>query len=434
MSFMIVSTASAAANIQRVTSPGGIEAWLVEERTVPLISMEFAFRGGTAQDDAAKAGTATMLASLLDEGAGELDSQAFQERLEANAVELSFRAARDDFDGSLKTLVDKRDDAFELLRLAVNEARLETADVERIRAQILARIRRDSTDPGDVAQETWLKAAFPDHPYGRRGIGTEETVERIAREDIAAFRDANFARSNLVVAVVGAIDAETLGPILDKVFGALPAEPKLKPVADLWPQNVGQTDVVEMDIPQTTIVFGRGALKRDDPDYIPAVVMNHILGGGTFTSRLFNEVREKRGLAYSVYSYIDSMDSSGVIGGGVATKNERAAEAMQIIEEEFARFAKDGPTEEELVKAKKYLTGSYALNFDSSVKVARGLRQIQLNNLPIDYILTRNALVEAVTIEDVKRVARRILDDGDLLVAAVGKPQGFREGRSSGSN
>jgi zinc protease len=422
--------AKMAAKIERVVSPGGISAWLVEEHTVPLISMEFAFRGGAAQDESDKAGTATMLAGLLDEGAGDLDGQAYQEKLEESAVELHFNAARDSFDGSLKCLVDKRTPAFELLRLAVAEARLEEEDVERIRQQILARIRRDSTDPGDVAFETWAAHAFPNHPYGHRPIGSEASVEKIARDDLLAFRTANFARANLVIAVVGAIDAATLGPALDMIFGALPAEPKLKPVKAITPQNVGRTEIIDMDIPQTTIVFGRGGLTREDPDYIPAVVMNHILGGGTFTSRLFNEVREKRGLAYSVYSYLDPMEHAGVMGGGVATKNERAAEALQIIESEFARFAKDGPTVDELAKAKLYLTGSYALNFDSSVKVARGLKQIQLTRLPVDYIDQRNGLVEAVTVDDVKRVAARVLGDGDLLVAAAGRPVGFRPGKA----
>lgn len=426
---MTVTAVDAATKIQRVVSPGGITAWLVEEHTVPLIAVEFAFRGGYAQEDAGKAGTANLLSSLLDEGAGEFNSQAFQEKLEENAVELRFGATRDSFDGSLRTLLDKRDEAFELLRLAVNEATLEAEAIERIRAQVLARIRRGSTDPGTVAFETFLASAYPDHPYGQRSIGTEETVAAISRDDLIAYRSAQFARSNLVVGVVGSIDAATLGPALDKIFGALPAEPSLKPVAEMWPQNIGKTDVVEMDVPQTTIVFGRGGLVRDDADYIPAVVMNHILGGGTFTSRLFNEVREKRGLAYSVYSYLDPMDRSGMLAGAIATRNDRAAEAMQIIAAEFARFAKDGPTEDELAKAKKYLTGSYALNFDSSAKVARGIKQIQLNNLPIDYIDRRNDLVEAVTIDDVKRVAARVLGDGDLLVVAVGKPTDFRGSR-----
>jgi zinc protease len=425
LSFMITDIASAATRIQRVVSPGGIEAWLVSEDTVPLISMEFAFRGGSSQDDPAKPGTANLLSGLLDEGAGSLDSQGYQERLEDTSVEIAFGATRDSFDGSMKTLVDKQDDAFELIRLAVNEARLDAEPIERIRAQTLARIRHNSTDPGDIASETFAATAFPGHPYGLRTIGTEESVAAITREDLVGYRAKNFARSNLVVSVVGAIDAATLGPVLDRVFGALPAEPQLKPVPKVWPKGVGETQVINLDVPQTTILFGRGGLVREDPDYIPAVVMNHIIGGGSFTSRLFSEVREKRGMAYSVYSYLDPMERSGVLAGGVATKNERAAEAMDVIEAQFRDFAKDGPTEDELAKAKKYLTGSYALNFDSSVKVARGLKQIQLNRLPIDYIDNRNALIQAVTVADVKRVSARLLGDGDLLVVAVGKPVGF---------
>ncbi|WP_319845026.1 pitrilysin family protein [Terrihabitans rhizophilus] len=425
MSFMVVQGAAAAAKIQRVISPSGIEAWLVSEDTVPVIAMDFAFRGGSAQDDAAKPGVANLLSGLLDEGAGNLDSQAFQQRLEETSVEIAFGATRDSFDGSLKTLSEKKEDAFELLRLAVTEARLDAEPIERIRAQTLARLRHNSTDPGDIAQETFAASAFPDHPYGLRTIGTEESVAAITRDDLVQFRANNFARSNLVVAVVGAIDAETLAPALDRIFGALPAEPKLKPVAEIWPKNIGQNQVIDLDVPQTTILFGRGGLMREDPDYIPAVVMNHILGGGTFTSRLFTEVREKRGLAYSVYSYLDPMERSGLLAGGVATKNERAGEAIDLIEAQFRSLSEDGPTEDELAKAKKYLTGSYALNFDSSAKIARGLKQIRLNHLPIDYIDNRNALIEAVTVDDVKRVAKRLLGDGQLLVVAVGKPVGF---------
>ncbi|MGQ4275252.1 M16 family metallopeptidase [Terrihabitans sp. B22-R8] len=421
----MIHSASAAAKIERVVSPGGIEAWLVSENTVPLISMEFAFRGGSAQDDPVKPGVGNLLSGLLDEGAGDLDSQAFQQRLEETSVELAFGATRDSFDGSLKTLAEKKDEAFELLRLAVTEARLDAEPIERIRAQTLARIRHNSTDPGDIAHEAFAAAAFPNHPYGLRTIGNEESVAAITRDDLMNFRAKNFARSNLVVAVVGAIDAATLGPALDRIFGALPAEPQLKAVAETTPQNIGENQIIDLDVPQTTILFGRSGLVRDDPDYIPAVVMNHILGGGTFTSRLFSEVREKRGLAYSVYSYLDPMDRSGILAGGVATKNERAGEAIALIEEQFKTFAADGPTEDELVKAKKYLTGSYALNFDSSVKIARGLKQIRLNRLPIDYIDNRNALIEAVTVDDVKRVAARLLGNGDLLVVAVGKPVGF---------
>lgn len=421
-----LATPAVAAKIERVVSPGGIEAWLVREETVPLISFEFAFRGGSSQDPAGKAGTASMLAALLDEGAGPYDSQAFQRKMEENAVELGFSANRDSFDGSLKMLVEKRKEGFELLRLAVNEARLEQEPIERIREQSLARIRRASTEPGSVAYEAFNAAAFPGHPYGNRSFGSEESVKSVTRADLTDYRARVFARSNLLVSVVGAIDAATLAPLLDEVFGALPKEPRLSPVPEVKLSAVGTTKVINLAVPQTTLVFGRDAIARHDPDYIPAVVMNHILGGGSFTSRLFTEVREKRGLAYSVSSYLDPYEATSVFGGSLATRNDRAADAVALIEAEIKRLEAEGPSASELEKAKKYLMGSYALNFDSSVKIARGLKQIQVQRLPIDYIETRNAQVAAVTAEDVKRAARRILGDGKLFVVAVGQPTGMK--------
>lgn len=423
MSFMIVDSAAAAAKIQRVVSPGGIEAWLVHETTVPIVAFEFAFRGGAAQDPADRPGVSSMLAGLLDEGAGDLDAAAFQERMESSAVELAFHSGRDAFEGSLRTLAEKQGEAFELLRLAVNEARLDAEPVERIRAQMLARIRRASTEPGSIAREAWNEAAFgKQHPYGRRPMGTEESVQAITRDDLDAWRSRVFARSNLVVAVVGAIDAETLAPALDRMFGALPADPRLTPVAPIEIHHLGETKVIDLAVPQTTIMFGRNSLMRHDPDYIPAVVMNHILGGGTFTSRLFTEVREKRGLAYSVYSYLDPMEYSAAFSGGLATRNDRAEQAVELIAADVRRFAEEGPTADELEKAKKFLTGSYALNFDSSSKIARGLKQIQLQRMPIDYIDKRNDMVRAVTVEDVRRAAKRVLGDGRLLTVMVGRP------------
>jgi zinc protease len=417
--------ASGAAAVQRVVSPGGIEAWLVEETTVPIIVADLAFRGGAAQDPAEKPGVANLLAGLLDEGAGPYDSEAFQQRLEDHAVELSFHATRDAVEGSLRTLAEKRDEAFEMLRLAVTEARLDAEPIERVGAPNRARIRHNSTEPGAVADAAWHAAAFPGHAYGRPVIGTEGSLAAIGRDDLMRYRARNFARDNLIVTVVGAIDAATLGPALDRIFGALPAAAAPEPLSDIVPARVGDLLVTPLAVPQTTLMFGRAGLSRHDPDYIAATVANHIVGGGSFTARLFTEVREKRGLAYSVHSWLDPMRHSGVVVGSLATRNDRAREAIDIVAAEIRRFVADGPSADELDKAKKYLTGSYALNFDSSVKIARGLKQIRLQDLPIDYITRRNRLVEAVGPADIARAARRLFGDGDLLVAAVGAPVGL---------
>jgi zinc protease len=416
---------SGLATIQRVVSPGGIEAWLVEETTVPIIVVDLAFRGGAAQDPAERPGVANLLAGLLDEGAGPYDSEAFQRRLEDHAIELSFHATRDAVEGNLRTLAEKHDEAFEMLRLAVTEARLDAEPIGRVGAQILARIRHNMTEPSALADEAWHAGAFAGHPYGRPILGTEASLGAIAQGDLAAFRARSFTRERLVVTVVGAIDAATLAPALDHIFSALPASAPAAAVADIGAAGAGTLRVVPLAVPQTTLLFGRPGLARHDPDYIAASVANHIVGGGTFTARLFTEVREKRGLAYSVHTWLDPMRHAATVMGSLATKNERAAEALELVAAEIRRFVADGPAAEELDKAKQYLTGSYALNFDSSVKIARGLKQIRLHDLPIDYIRTRNALVEAVGPADISRAAERLFGAGDLFVVAVGEPDGL---------
>jgi len=411
-----------AADIQRVVSPGGIEAWLVEEHSIPLVAFNFAFRGGATQDPDGKEGLAALMAGTLDEGAGDLTSASFQERLEEKAIDLSFRADRDALTGGLRTLTENLDAAVDLLSLALGKPRFDQEPVDRIRAQISARLRRDERDPEDIAGRAFMRTAFPGHPYGRPVNGTLQSLAAITREDVVGAARRLMARDNLVIGVVGDIDAKTLAGKLDAAFGGLPARAELRPVADVAPKVLPQAQVVELPVPQTAIIFGRQGPLRKDDDFIPAFVLNHILGGGGFSSRLFTEVREKRGLAYSVYSYLAPYDHAGMVLGGVATRNDRAGESLRIIREEIRRLAADGPTEAELEKAKKFLIGSYPLRFDSSLKIADQLVQLQLDDLGMDYPLKRNALIEAVTAEDIRRAAKKLFGEGELLVVAVGQP------------
>ncbi|MEX2128396.1 MAG: pitrilysin family protein [Xanthobacteraceae bacterium] len=416
------SSAVNAAKIERIVTPGGIEIWHVRDNMLPMISLEFGFVGGASQDPADKPGVANLVASLLDEGAGDLDARAFQERLEERAINISFSAQRDSLRGSLKTLVDHRDQAFDLLRLAVNAPRFDSSEVERVRAGVLAGLRRRTTNPGDIAGDRWFARAFPNHPYGRPVQGTLETVARIGIDDLRAFHRNTIARSNLKVATIGAIDAQEIAAFVDRVFTALPQEPQLVSVPEVVPQGGGEQEIVDLDVPQTVIAFGGIGLKRSDPDFIPAYVLNHILGGGSFSSRLYREVREKRGLAYSVYSYLAPYDRAGLFMGGVSTRNDRAAESLAIILDQIKKIAEAGPTAEELAKAKSYLIGSFPLRFDTSGKIAGQLLEIQLENLGIDYIDRRNGLIEAVTADDVRRAAARFLANARLLVTLVGRP------------
>ena len=411
-----------ATTVERIVSPGGIAAWLVREPSVPLIAVDFAFRGGANQDPVDKPGVATMMASLLDEGAGDIDSTTFHERVEAKAIEVSFGATRDYISGSLRTLTENQDEAVELLRLALTAPRFDAADVERIREQLLAGLRRATTSPNDLANQRWWATAFPDHPYGRPVRGTLQSVPTITVEDLRTFVRSVFARDALRIAIVGNIDAAAASKLVDRVFGNLPATGGLSSVALASPQGLGRKIAIDLDVPQSVVLIGGAGIPRKDPDFMAAFVLNHVLGGSAFSSRLYKEVRETRGLAYSVYSAVFPLDYAALFMSGTATRADRAGQTLEVMEAEIRKLAESGPTEDELVKAKSFLAGSYALRFDTSAKIAEQLVQIQLENLGIDYIDKRNGMVEAVTMADVKRAAKRLLDGG-MLVTVVGRPQ-----------
>ena len=414
---------AAATTIERVVSPGGIEAWLVHEPAVPLISVDFAFAGGAIQDPAGKAGTAALVSSLLDDGVGDFDSKTFHDRLERKAVELGFNADRDHVRGELRTLSENRDEAFDDLRLALTAARFDAADIEINRQQIMSMLRRASTSPASIASQRWWEAAFPGHPYGRPVNGTVESLSTITGDDLKAYAHRVLARDNLKIAVVGDIDAETLKPLLDRVFGGLPANAQLTPVAAVTPQGLDRTIRVDLDVPQSAVQFGGPGIARKDPDFMAAYIVNHILGGGDFSSRLYQEVREKRGLVYSVYDSLVWLDHTAVFLGSTATRADRTDETVDLVEQEIHRLAEQGPTADELAKAKAYLNSSFVLSLDTSSKIAGMLVQLQLDDLGVDYFQRRADMINAVTLADGQRVAKRLLDNG-LLVSVVGRPQG----------
>jgi zinc protease len=421
--FVAATPSQAATKIQRLVSPGGIEAWFVQDATVPLIAMEYAFGGGAAQDPAGKSGVGNMVASLLDEGSGDLDSKTFHERLERRAIELSFSSTRDTFRGSLRMLKDNKDEAFDLLHLALTSPRFDATDIERIRAQVISSLRRETTNPTSLASRKFLEVAFGDHPYGRQANGTLESVPKIDVADLKDYVRRVIAKDTLRIAVVGDVDPDTLGKLLDKTFGILPSKASLTPVADVEAAKPPQRAFIPLDVPQTVVTFGGPGIRRDDPKFMAAYVVNHILGGGGLSSRLYKEVREKRGLAYSIYQSLLWMDRSAIFIGNTGTRADRAGETVDAIEKETRRMAEDGPTQKELDEAKSYLKGSQMLALDTSSKLAQALLQYQLDKLPIDYIEKRNALVDAVTLDDAKQAAKKLWGQGLLTVIVGRAPQ-----------
>ncbi|WP_292217954.1 pitrilysin family protein [Mesorhizobium sp.] len=417
--------ARAAMNIQEVKSEKGITAWLVEDHTVPIVAIRFVFDGGTAQDPAGKEGLANLMTGLFDEGAGDLDSDAFQVKLDDAGAEMSFDAQRDGTYGSMRMLSEGKDAAFDLLTLAVNRPRFDQAPLDRVRAQVLSGIIANERDPNAIAQRKWLSAIYGEHPYSRPDEGTRQSIAAITTQDLGAFHKASFARDGLHVAVVGDIDAATLRRKLDQLFGDLPQKQALAPIADTQPK-LGQQLEVDYDLPQTSLQFAYPGVKRSAPDFFAAVLVNDILGGGTFTSRLYEEVREKRGLAYGVDSNLVDHEHSNALVITTATRSDRAAETLALVRQVVKGMAEQGPTEVELEAAKKYMIGAYAINnLDSSASIAATLLELQLDNLGIDYLQRRAALINAVTIADVKAAAKKLLSS-DPAIMVVGPPLGSK--------
>lgn len=413
----------AAGRVEEVVSARGVRAWLLREPSIPFVSVSIRFLGGGAHDPEGLDGLSWFVSGLLDEGAGPYDSQAFRSALEDHAIRLSFDADRDAFAGELKTLNETRALAFELLRLALTEPRFDEEPVERIRQQLLADLRRRETDPDYRSARAWFAQAFAGHPYARPTRGTPETIARIGVDDLRRFVAERLARGQLFIGVAGDITAPELAELLDRAFADLPAEPRLPTVPVAQPQSSGVL-IDRMPIPQSVVTFGRAGIDRHDPDYYAAYVANYILGGGGFSSRLTAEIREKRGLAYSVYSYLYDTRYAPLWLGGVATRNDQVATSIRLIEQEAARMAAGELSDAELVDAKTYLTGSFPLRLTSNDRIAQMLVMMQMQELGMDYLEKRNDYIEAVTRADVVRAAQRLFS-GPLLFSVVGDPEGL---------
>lgn len=420
----LIAAPAGAVEIQQLTSPGGQVFWLVEEPSIPIVSLEIAFRGGNRLDPDGKEGVGNFMTGLLEEGAGDLDAVAFSNRADELSARFGFSMSRDQSSVSASFLVETLDEATDLLATAMTAPRFDPEPVDRVRKQILSSIAQSETDPDSIASRTWFARAFPGHPYGRPADGTAESVAALTVEDLRAAHARALTRANAYIGIVGAIGADRAGAMVDRLVAGLPEGEPVEDAPVSAPPPPG-LEVVDLDVPQSVAVIGQPGIPRDDPDFFAAYVMNYVLGGGGFTSRLTEEVREKRGLAYSVYSYLMPMDEAKLYMAGVQTANERIADSLDVIRAEWAKMAAEGLSQEDLEKAKTYLTGSFPLQFDSNAKIANYLVFMQIDDLGADYLETRNAKMEAVTLEDANRVAKRLLDPDALSIVVVGKPVGL---------
>jgi zinc protease len=423
---LIFTTPAHAITVESVKSAGGIEAWLVTDHSLPIIAIQFEFRGGGRLDPVGKEGLSDFTISMLTEGTQELNQRQFQQALVDNAISIGFDADKDGVTGSLRTLSENKETAFDLLRQSLMEPRFDAADIERIRSQFISALKAEDDEPSSIASKAWWKAAFPNHPYGRHP--TEATVKAITADDLKNYMH-HFQRGNLIIGVAGDIDKEELAKILDQIFGGLPQESNasIKPAAQSIPLHSQKDPIfIARDLPQTVAVFGQSGLRRSDPDFYPFYILNHILGGGSFSSYLMKEVREKRGLAYSISTGLDTYEDTGILAGSVATKkesfNETLAQTRQVWQE-----LPDKINDRDVVDAKKFLIGSFPLRFRSTPQIAGILMAMQRDHLPIDFLDKRNDIIESVTTEQVIAVAKKYLKADQLLFTIVGTPEPKKE-------
>ncbi|MDA8585096.1 insulinase family protein [Rhodobacteraceae bacterium] len=418
----LTSPLRAAVEIQEVTSPGGITAWLVEENSIPFTALEIRFKGGGSLDRPGKRGAINLMTGLIEEGAGELDSQGFATARDALAASYRFDVGRDSLSISSRFLSENRDEAVALLRQALVAPRFDQVALDRVRGQVLSGLRSDEGDPNNIASLNFNSMAYGDHPYHSLNKGTTESVTALTRDDIVTAFEDTIALDRIFVAATGDISAEELGALLDTLLGDIRAVGAPLP-DEAEVMLTGGVTVVPFNTPQSVALFGHEGIPRNDPDFFAAFVANQIFGGSGRQSRLSLEVREKRGLTYGVGSYLAIYDQAHLVLGQFASANNRMAEAIEVIRDEWAKVAADGLTQTELDEAKTYLTGAYPLRFDSNASIARILVNMQVDDLGLDYIDTRNDRVNAVTQEDIRRVVKRIYRPDDLRFVVVGRPE-----------
>ena len=420
-----------AIDIETVTSPGGVTAWLIQDHTNPLISLAFGFKGGASGDPEGKEGLATFISGMLDEGAGDIPSADFQKRLAEHGIEFGFDASLDSFSGSLRFLSEDQGLAFDLLGLALTKPRFDPEPVARMRAQFISGAAQAERDPDAIAGRALNSIMFAGHPYARRTNGTVQSLTAITVDDLKGFVAGNFTRDRLNVAVVGDVTPEQLKPLLDQAFSALPEKGPAIAVPEAKVDDQGGLAVIERDIPQTILLFGAPGIKRDDPDFFAAYLVNYTLGGGGFSARLMTEVREKRGLAYGIDTDLVTLDHAGAIFGNAQTVSAQASQVIDLTRAEFAKMQAEGPTQDEIDAAKTYLLGYYAQNFTTTRSAAQTLLGIQMENLGIDYVTRREQEISAVTLDQAKAAAKRLFDPAKLVIVAVGQKDGLKPTREA---
>lgn len=422
----LVLPAWAALPVQEITSEQGIKAWLVEDHNTPVVTLQFAFRGGVEQDKPDQQGLSVLLADMLTEGAGDLDAKTYQQTLAEHGIRFGLEASRDVISGSLYVLTAELPKAAEMARMALIAPRFDAEALARLKQRQQGAIKARLADPEWQARRALFAHVYPNHPYAYRSLGTAASVDAITSDALAAAAKSRLARDNLLIAAAGDITPDALAKLLDMIFGGLPEQADLTKVADISVPETGKTLLLPQEGGQALLLFVAPGISRDDPDWHAAQLVNYILGGGGFESRLMSEVRDRRGLTYGIGTSLSATEHSALVMGNARTANAKAGEAWTVTRDVWRKVYENGVTDAELQSARDYLVGSLATGFTSSSAIAGMLLSLQEDRLPMDYLDEREGKFRAVTLADAARVAKRLLDPARLTLVVTGKPDGIQ--------
>ncbi len=417
-----LSKNSDAIQFESLETKNGIKFWLIEDKALPLVSISFSFKGGSILDPVGKSGVTNLMTSLLDEGTQNFTASEYRLFKRENGIKISFSTSKERIEGTFQVVKPRLQEGFYLLHESINKAKFPINEIKKVKSQVEASIKIDNSNISTIASNKFNKFFFKDKLIGRNTKGSLETLGNISRDDIQSIYRSSFIKNRLVIGISGDIEPNLAKKYVDYVFGDLPSKKFINPISMLEDLNKGM-EIIEMKTPQTTVVFGQKGLGRKDKEYFAARVINYVLGGGGFQSRLYKEIREANGLVYSIYSYLLPYEYAGVIVGGFQTRNQNVGKTIEKVKTEWNRIKTEGITKIELQNAKTYYKGSFSRNFTSTLSIASLLMIVQYYDLGEDYFDKRDLIIDNLKLNELNNLAKNLFDSETLFFMIVGEPK-----------